>query len=141
MIYVRNLESTISRKVPIHGDTLRRKVTCLVDPRNVGPRERVRPQNEAVHDLAARDGEEPNCAVWDCEPVLGGQSIVRSLKPAENQQMSNIVKILVDFTNRTNICCPISILRDRFSNIIATPPAIPPATTENHALVRFFVHT
>jgi hypothetical protein len=75
-VHVGNLEATFSYKIPVDGDTLYRNLTGLVDPRYVGLWERVRPQQEAVHDLRARDGEEPNCAVWDCEPILGGQSIV-----------------------------------------------------------------
>ena len=82
MVNVGDLEATFSYKVPVHGDTLYGNLAGLVDPRDVGLWERVRPQKEAVHDLAARDGEEPNRAVRDRESILCGQGIIRSLEPS-----------------------------------------------------------
>lgn len=43
-------------------------------------------------------------------------------------------------TNRTNNCCAMITLRDRFSNMIATPPAIAPATTACHRRVFLYTH-
>jgi hypothetical protein len=38
-------------------------------------------------------------------------------------------------THRTNNYWPIAIIRDRFSNMIATPPAITPAKGENQSQI------
>ena len=65
LVYVGYLETTFSYKIPVNGNTLYRNLAGLVDPRDVGPWERIWSQKEAVHDLGARCGEEPNCTIWD----------------------------------------------------------------------------